>query len=242
MGTLDTLRTWNARNTDIHQDAAPVSTVPRTMTTQVERIVAMGHGEGSASAPQVRYINVLIDDLTAIDPEGGHAARVWSERQAFTGGREGTASAWITRLKARIAAVKAGTLVVNTVLDVPEVGATKPKPAYDPYDDIPNGYYAYPGTEGTDDVKFFRVSRKDWRGDNGRDYTFIRVSAMASDTAHPIRHKNPILDHIRAVGPQACALLYGRTIGRCCRCGRTLTDADSRANGIGPDCAGKGMF
>jgi hypothetical protein len=29
------------------------------------------------------------------------------------------------------------------------------------------------------------------------------------------------------------------TAGRCRRCGRTLTDPDSLAKGIGPDCAGR---
>jgi hypothetical protein len=32
---------------------------------------------------------------------------------------------------------------------------------------------------------------------------------------------------------------YGREIGRCYRCNRTLTDAVSRSLGIGPDCRSK---
>lgn len=38
---------------------------------------------------------------------------------------------------------------------------------------------------------------------------------------------------------QRFAVLYGQTIGKCCRCGKTLTDERSRHYGIGPECEGK---
>lgn len=39
--------------------------------------------------------------------------------------------------------------------------------------------------------------------------------------------------------PLVAAIKYGRLSGRCCSCGRDLTDPESIANGIGPVCATK---
>jgi hypothetical protein len=44
---------------------------------------------------------------------------------------------------------------------------------------------------------------------------------------------------IRDAGPKVCAERYAELIGRCYVCGRTLTDPDSRARGIGPICMDK---
>lgn len=45
-----------------------------------------------------------------------------------------------------------------------------------------------------------------------------------------------------AVDPKAAAVAYGRETGVCACCGRTLTDPESVAAGIGPICAGKWGF
>lgn len=42
--------------------------------------------------------------------------------------------------------------------------------------------------------------------------------------------------------PEAALIRYGLEIGRCGHCNRVLTDASSRAAGIGPVCAGKAGF
>jgi Family of unknown function (DUF6011) len=42
--------------------------------------------------------------------------------------------------------------------------------------------------------------------------------------------------------PEAAMLRYGREIGRCGHCNRTLTDESSRQAGIGPVCAAKAGF
>lgn len=39
--------------------------------------------------------------------------------------------------------------------------------------------------------------------------------------------------------PLAAAMRYGKLSGRCCSCGRELTDPESIDAGIGPICAGK---
>lgn len=98
--------------------------------------------------------------------------------------------------------------------------------------DVPEGRYAVDGEDGS--LKFYTVDRPTegkWAG-----YTF--VSVWASDEKFPIRGleaKRTILTKI-AVDPPAAMKRFGTEIGKCGRCGRTLTDELSRQRGIGPDC------
>jgi len=99
---------------------------------------------------------------------------------------------------------------------------------------VPAGRYALRTEDG---VKFYRLDRPTegkWAG-----YTFLK--AQASDDLWPIKNpseKNRILAAI-AEDVLGAEQLYGRELGRCSRCGRTLTDETSRAYGIGPDCRNK---
>jgi hypothetical protein len=102
--------------------------------------------------------------------------------------------------------------------------------------DVPEGRYAVDGEDGT--LKFYQVDRPTegkWAG-----YVFVKV--QASDELHPIRGRaarDAILAKIAEVGPEAASKRYGHEIGACGVCGRTLTDENSRANGIGPICSQK---
>lgn len=101
--------------------------------------------------------------------------------------------------------------------------------------DVPAGRYAVENEEGT--LRFYTVDRPErgnWAG-------FIFLSVWASDERHPIKDKSTkeaILNKIKTVGVQDCAERFGRELGSCAICGRTLTDATSRAIGIGPICRG----
>lgn len=108
----------------------------------------------------------------------------------------------------------------------------------DYFDDIPDAYYALRNDEGT--VKFYRVSTFK-RCLPGQTRPNRKVQLQSSDELHPARAEaaRRILREIREMKPREAAFLYGREIGRCCRCGRTLTDEVSRSMGIGPDCAAK---
>lgn len=96
---------------------------------------------------------------------------------------------------------------------------------------VPAGHYAilFDGV-----TKFFRVDKPDkgkWAG-----YTFVKE--QASDEYYPVRgqRQRNVLAEIEK-DPRAAAIAYGRELGRCSICNRTLTDPDSIANGIGPVCA-----
>jgi hypothetical protein len=95
------------------------------------------------------------------------------------------------------------------------------------------GHYAVEN-EGT--LKFYVVDCPT----EGRWAGRVFLSVMASDEKWPIKSaesKRVILAAI-SVNPAEAMARYGQEIGRCGRCHRTLTDATSRARGIGPDCWG----
>lgn len=97
--------------------------------------------------------------------------------------------------------------------------------------DVPAGRYAI-GTP----AKFYRVDRPTegrWAG-----YTFVKV--QASDEWYNVnRTAAPAILQEIAKDPQQAMKRYGLELGRCGHCGRTLTDPESIAAGIGPICAGK---
>jgi hypothetical protein len=93
--------------------------------------------------------------------------------------------------------------------------------------EVKDGRYAIPGTDGT--LKFYSVK-------NGEHKIFVNV--WASDARWPVKGaaRLPILEAIAAdpeAGPR-----FGKEIGACYVCGRTLTDDTSRSLGIGPVCRG----
>jgi hypothetical protein len=112
----------------------------------------------------------------------------------------------------------------------------QPKPFNHQFADIPEGKYAlhgYAADSDTPTIKFYEVSRPDkgqWAG-----ATF--VNELASDDRYP--RKGQVGKRILAEIQQDIAgafALYGQEIGVCGVCGRTLTDEESRARGIGPVC------
>lgn len=85
-------------------------------------------------------------------------------------------------------------------------------------------------------LKFYRVSKGKGRW-AGR--TFVEV--QASDTRYPLQSaftRNEVLALI-AENPLEAEQRYGQELGKCSRCGLTLTDEESRAYGIGPKCRSK---
>lgn len=101
--------------------------------------------------------------------------------------------------------------------------------------DVPAGRYAVTGDEGQ--TVFVRVDRPiegRWAG-----RTFVKV--QAGDDLHRVSATTAagLLRKITEAGVQAASKRYGAEIGDCGVCGRTLTNEESRAAGIGPRCAAK---
>lgn len=119
---------------------------------------------------------------------------------------------------------------------LPAAAAPATVKAADEDDLPPAGRYAV--ADPTDGVtKFFKLDRPikgQWAG-----YVFLKV--QASDDLYPVRDrvkKALILAEI-AKDVLGAEQAYGQLLGKCARCGRTLTDETSRAYGIGPECRKK---
>lgn len=120
---------------------------------------------------------------------------------------------------------------IKTLLGMPKAAKTPAQAA--PTVEVAAGHYAITSPQdGT--LHFFRVDRPTegrWAG-----YTFVK--RQASDDYYPVKNseqRNNILSII-ARDAQAAMIRYGQEIGKCGHCNRTLTDEQSRADGIGPVC------
>lgn len=109
------------------------------------------------------------------------------------------------------------------------------RPASIPAPKVPAGRYAIDYGNGV--VKFFKVDvpvKGKWTG-----YTFVK--RVAGDDEWPVRDYGQRSNILTTIGEDVlkASKLYGTKIGACGVCGRTLTDPESRAAGIGPICAAK---
>ena len=100
---------------------------------------------------------------------------------------------------------------------------------------VPEGRYALPNAKG-DGIVFYKVSKPTeghWTG-------FVFVDIQASDELYPVKNWKQREEVLRKIGldPKGAAQLYGQKLEHCAICGRTLTNDESRAFGIGPKCRG----
>lgn len=89
--------------------------------------------------------------------------------------------------------------------------------------------------EGT--TKFLRIKKIT----SGRWAGRVFVDSQASDSYYPVKAPATLLAYLSAVlaDPQTAAKLYADELDACSDCGRTLTNDESRARGIGPECWAK---
>jgi hypothetical protein len=101
----------------------------------------------------------------------------------------------------------------------------------------PDLHLAIDNVTGSNDLDFFRVARI------SLGVAVYRIIGGHHDQHLAYEDAVKVLERIACTDDVAGALAaYGREIGRCGRCHRTLTDEDSRAAGLGPDCASKMGF
>jgi hypothetical protein len=199
---------------------------------------------------QTEVMDSLIEQIQKLDAKLGEQAadytRKKTEAGTWTPGRGGNASDWISRMIAKVRelrdAPKPATPDYEGQPSFNGAAVVQNRPANVQHDEMPvrktkNGkpmpqYYA---VEIDDVTKFYRIKA-------GTKPGWWWIEAQASDEFHPVKNvttKNTILRAILDQGAEECMRNYGRKINNCGRCHRTLTDATSRANGIGPECEGK---
>jgi len=171
------------------------------------------------SPRQAELMASLVAQITELDAELGARTGEWTAKATAAGywtpGREGTASAWITKMIDKVKELKA---------------AAKATPST-PAAEVADGRYA---VEEDGVLKFFKVT-------NGKRPGFVFLDVQASDEWHSIRNLARIRKVLAIIAQDAKAAMirYGHELGQCGRCGRTLTDEASRAAGIGPICIDK---
>ena len=103
---------------------------------------------------------------------------------------------------------------------------------------IPAGAYAVPNTsaDAVNEHSFYRVWMAPHKARNEGAWVIKQVIGGQPDVKLQRYIATPILLRI-ADAPAMYAELYGKLIGKCGVCGRTLTNDESRARGIGPVCA-----
>jgi hypothetical protein len=124
--------------------------------------------------------------------------------------------------------------LITYLFGLPVYKASTPAPAQTDFPEVTAGHYAL---IRNDEICFVRVDRPTegkWAGkvfvalQHGDDYT--NMSRQAGLT---------MLGSIVEQGVLECSTRYGRELGKCGVCHRTLTNAESRAAGIGPVCREK---
>lgn len=104
--------------------------------------------------------------------------------------------------------------------------------------EVPAGRYAVDTNDGAvNTLAFYKVDRPT----EGRWAGYVFVKLMQSDAEQRLSREASaaILAKIAEAGPAEASARYGHEIGECGVCGRTLTNDESRAYGIGPDCRKK---
>lgn len=196
------------------------------MNKTLDRVGEKAHNEYMSATPipptasQTSFIKVLLDDLRdnfGDDTMRALLNRAYSERTLTVQ----SASATIEHLIG--------------LRDHYRTEARKSAPVVAPAPSksvVASGHYAL-DIDG--EIKFYEV-----REGSGKWAGFTFVDAVASDERHPIKNRQSreaILALI-AAAPLEAMKLYGREIGACGHCGRTLTSA-WRKEGIGPICSRK---
>lgn len=105
-------------------------------------------------------------------------------------------------------------------------------------DTVPAGRYAIDtSVHAVNGTAFYRVDRPT----EGRWAGRVFVKQIVGDDEQRLSQKQgmTIIAKIAEAGAEAASARYGMEIGECGVCGRTLTNDESRARGIGPHCAAK---
>lgn len=184
-------------------------------------------GADPATDRQINYIESLLDERMLTDDE-----RTEAKARISKGLDKRLASAWITRL-----------------LELPKatsVFARRNEGGPEAFPKVEDGRYAIMDPRGNIDhptLMFYRVKigkeSGRWAG-----FTFLdagRGGAHGDLIWTPIKnpaYKRMALEAI-AKDPLAAGMKFGQEVGKCSKCGRSLTQDHTRARGYGDDCAEK---
>lgn len=133
--------------------------------------------------------------------------------------------------------------MIERLLEIKRTGTPEAPSTPEALGHLEPGYYAENDANG--DLIFFRVREGT---DEGKWVGWQFVDRLSGDNSSRMGRIDPkgrylgfngdMLQGVRR-DPVSAMRRYGREIGSCGRCGRTLTDEDSRSYGLGPTCRQK---
>lgn len=177
--------------------------------------------DGSATPKQLSFLRSLAEQKGKVDEVAAELAKGHGPSKA-------RASALIERLL-QLSSQGATAPATTSGLDLRELNG---------------GYYAATLNGVT---KFFRIDRVLDADNRWFGWSFVKI--QAGDELHKQGSQRPnsnvyvgaSQDYLAEIvkDEEAAYRLYGTELGRCGVCGRTLTNEESRAYGIGPDCREK---
>lgn len=176
--------------------------------------------EDRRTQPQRELMAKLMDELAGLDPKAAEQAAEYTTQMTLRGrwtpGREGNASAWITRL----------------ITKIKETRAAQRAAAPATQEELEDGMYRLDG-------RIYKVVHA--VHGSGRQYAKELLAPAAKGEAASWERAPGVVRKLRPEHKLSLeeAKEYGRIYGVCCRCAAPLTDEDSIAAGIGPVCAGK---
>lgn len=233
-----------------HQAGLPLTSIDRNTLAKVQRRIVPDNRATVARVAKISpdlfiqrrprgdmLVYVLLRELSELDPKAASAGRDWYDRN-----RENLSvddgSAWILRIRAKIAAAKA----------TPAPGVQSPKAnALAEWRKVAqelfevSGHhtgirFAVPTEDGAvNNLAFWWITRG--RGDREGMFFLRQVIGGQGPVRVRIGLEAMVAVARKALmNPTEAMATYGREIGCCARCGRELTNETSRAAGIGPEC------
>lgn len=215
------------------------------MSTPFTTAAAAAQGEPAATDNQVAFVADLLArrDLSALT--GKTAERVLLIGSAIAGVTEGN---YITGERGEMVnrhlerpLTKAGaSKLIELLKALPASAPIKATPADLPSADVvPAGCYALDTKEGAlNETVFYRVDRPEEGRWAGRVFV-KRLEGGDREIRVPVGQVAGILERIASVGAEEAFKAYGRLTRVCGVCGKSLTNDESRAYGIGPKCRQK---
>lgn len=124
----------------------------------------------------------------------------------------------------------------------PDASAPAKRDLTDLLGDVPDGLYAFESRTGNNDLDFWIVSTNQGRSNpanKGKRWLARFVGGQGSVNVSPAE-RNAVAQFLTEQSHDALVAamaLFGREVGKCGKCGKSLTDEESRARGLGPTCA-----
>lgn len=225
--TFHTGRDYRAAIIEADPENGPEIVLAAEESGDLLDMVPADHVADLRSPAQAELMEKLVRQITELDGEAGRKAAEYTagmtERGLWTPGREGNASAWISRM-------------INKERELVQAARAAAPTSPAPAAEVPAGRYAITD----DEIKCYAVEIGK-EGTRWEGFTFL--SRISSDDRFPIKNRAEKARILAAIAADVdgAAVLAALTLRQCRRCGRTLSDTKNPyfSAGLGPDCGAK---